>query len=78
MSEKPKLENPFEGWASIDEAARIVGFNRTTVTYWADQGYITAYPVGQRMRVVNLEEIRNYAEERRHTRKLNKYTKRKR
>jgi hypothetical protein len=64
-----EIENPFEGWAPLDEAAHIVGWSRSAVTYWADQGYIVSFPVGQRVRVVNLDEVKAYADERRRTKK---------
>lgn len=67
------LPNPVEGWVTIDEASKLVGYSQTAVTYWADQGYITAYLVGQRTRIVNVEQVKAYARLRRTTRRLNKY-----
>jgi|GEM_PF-2067647 len=74
MSDKPTIEeNPFVGWVPLDEAAQIVGFSQTALRYWANQGYVQAYQVGQRVRLVNVEEVTAYAAERRKSRKLNKY-----
>jgi hypothetical protein len=66
------LENPFSGWVPLDEASQVVGWSRSAVTYWADQGYIACHPVGQRVRLVNLDEVREYAAERRISRKHNR------
>lgn len=70
MSETRSVaSNPFDGWVSLEDAAQIVGFSRTALRYWADQGYIQAYVVGQKMRLrlVNVDEVTAYAEERRKT-----------
>jgi hypothetical protein len=64
--------NPFVNWVTLDEAAKRIGFNITTVAYWADQGYIKAFPIGNRIRVVNIEEVTAYAAERKKSRKYNK------
>jgi predicted site-specific integrase-resolvase len=53
--------NPFEGWLPLEEAARMVGWSRAAVTYWADQGSIKCYLVGQRVRLVRLQEVKSYA-----------------
>lgn len=66
------LNNPFMGWVPLDEAAQIVGWSRSAVTYWADQGYIDCFPVGQRVRVVNVDQVKEYAAERRKSRKHNR------
>lgn len=68
-----QIPNPIEGWVTIDEAARVVGFTGPAVRYWADQGYITSYPVGQVARIVYLEQVKAFADERRKSRKLMKY-----
>ena len=65
MSKQNKsLPNPLEGWKIIGEAATEVGFTRKTLTYWADQGYITSYYVGGRARIVNMNEVQAYAKKR--------------
>lgn len=65
MSKQTKLlPNPLVGWKIIGEAAVDVGFTRKTLTYWADQGYITSYYVGGRARIVNMTEVRAYAKKR--------------
>ena len=66
------VDNPFEGWVPLDEAAQIVGFSRTAVRYWADQGYIQAHTVGQRIRLVHVDEVTTYANERRQYRQSEK------
>ena len=64
MSNSQKLPNPLNGWKIIGEAAKQVGFTRKTLTYWADQGYITSYYVGGRARIVNMDEVIAYAQKR--------------
>lgn len=65
MSKETKpLPNPLDGWKIIGQAALDVGFTRKTLTYWADQGYITSYYVGGRARIVNMEEVDSYAQKR--------------
>lgn len=65
MSKQNKpLPNPLVGWKIIGEAALDVGFTRKTLTYWADQGYITSYYVGGRARIVNMAEVKAYAKKR--------------
>lgn len=65
MSKQNKaLPNPLAGWKIIGEAASDVGFTRKTLTYWADQGYITSYYVGGRARIVNMDEVNAYAKKR--------------
>ena len=71
------LPNPLVGWKIIGEAAVDVGFTRKTLTYWADQGYITSYYVGGRARIVNMEEVRAYAKERHAAKKRAQARKRK-
>lgn len=56
------LDNPFEGWTTIEEAAQIIGRNKRTVWGWAIKGKISCFPVGKKMRVVNIEEVREFAE----------------
>ena len=65
-----QLPNPLVGWKIIGEAAEEVGFTRKTLTYWADQGYITSYYVGGRARIVNMDEVCVYAEKRHAAKKL--------
>ena len=56
------LDNPFEGWTTIQEAADILGRDQSTIRYWADNGKVACYSVGRKVRVVNLNEVKNYAE----------------
>lgn len=56
------LANPFEGWTTIEEAAEMVGRENSTVRGWADKGWITCFSVGRKVRLVNIEEVRNYSE----------------
>jgi len=56
------LDSPFEGWTTIEEAAEIIGRNKRTVWGWATKGKISCFPVGKKMRVVNVEEVREFAE----------------
>ena len=70
MSKQSKpLPNPLDGWKIIGQAAVDVGFTRKTLTYWADQGYITSYYVGGRARIVNMNEVNIYAKKRHAARK---------
>lgn len=62
MDEKAQLSNPFEGWTTLQDAAEIVGRDDTVVRYWALQGFITAYVVGKNTRLVNIEEVKAYAQ----------------
>ena len=65
MSKQNKpLPNPLDGWKIIGQTAIDVGFTRKTLTYWADQGYITSYYVGGRARIVNMDEVDTYAKKR--------------
>lgn len=54
--------NPFEGWTTIEEAAEIVGRQKATLHYWAKHGSIEAHYVGRKVRLVNIEEVKAYAE----------------
>ena len=53
--------NPFEGWVTLEEAAEIVGRDKTTVRDWANRGKVRSYMVGKRVRVVSVEEIQRFA-----------------
>lgn len=53
--------NPFEGWTNLEEVAEIVGRHKATIRRWAEQGFITSYPVGKKGRLVNIEEVKAYA-----------------
>jgi hypothetical protein len=53
--------NPFEGWTTIEDAARIIGRSKAIISQWANKGFITSHTVGQKMRVVNIEEVQAYA-----------------
>lgn len=55
------LDNPFKGWTTIQEAADILGREQSTIRYWADKGKIACYPVGRKVRVVNLDEVKKYS-----------------
>lgn len=66
------IPNPIDGWVTIDEASKIVDYSLTAVAYWAEQGYINSYQVGQRTRIVFLEQVKAYAELRRRSRNLGK------
>lgn len=57
-----KLHNPFEGWTTINEAANIIGRDKDVIRFWAAKGHISCYPVGRKVRVVNLAEVQAYAE----------------
>lgn len=56
------LDNPFEGWTTIEEIADMIGRDKTTVHSWAKRGLISCFQVGRKMRVVNIEEVREFAE----------------
>jgi excisionase family DNA binding protein len=55
-------KNPFEGWVTLQEAALIIGRDNSVVRYWAKKGYIKAHKVGRRTKLVNLEQVKAYAE----------------
>lgn len=57
----PPIDNPFEGWTTIEDAADMVGRDHSTLRYWADNGKIACFPVGRKMRVVNIEEVKAYS-----------------
>jgi excisionase family DNA binding protein len=59
----PSNNNPFVGWTTLEEAAEMIGRDRSTVRYWAEHGKIACYPVGRRVRVVNIQEVKTYSEE---------------
>lgn len=69
------LPNPTDGWVTVDEASKLVEFSVTSVMYWAEQGYINAYHVGQRTRIVNLEQVQAFAQLRRRARGYDKFGK---
>jgi predicted site-specific integrase-resolvase len=54
-------KNPFEGWTSIPEAARQLGRDRTVIYYWVRKGYIRSFEVAPKVILINLEEVRDYA-----------------
>ena len=54
-------DNPFDGWTTIEDAALSMGLQNTTIRRWANAGRIRSYPIGRRTRVVNIEEVRNFA-----------------
>jgi hypothetical protein len=55
-------DNPFEGWTTIEDAAAIIGRNKTTLYGWASKGWISCFAVGQKVKLVNLEEVREFSE----------------
>jgi hypothetical protein len=57
MTNEMNGKNPFEGWTTIEDAARITGRNRVTIQNWARRGLIACYPVGPKIEVVNIEEV---------------------
>jgi len=67
MSELANNEkNPFEGWTVLEEAASLVGRDYKTIRSWANNGFITCYRVGQKIRLVNVEEVRRFSNNRAH------------
>jgi excisionase family DNA binding protein len=54
--------NPFLGWTTIEEASAQLGRSKQTVHGWARSGKIRCYVVGRKMRLVNLAEVREFAE----------------
>lgn len=56
------LDNPFKGWTTIEEAAQLIGREKTTIRHWANKGWISCFYVGRKVRVVNIEEVREFAE----------------
>lgn len=57
------LDNPFEGWTTIEEAAQIIGRRKTTIGYWANKGWVSCFSVGRRVKLVNIDEVREFAEQ---------------
>jgi hypothetical protein len=56
------LDNPFVGWTTIEDAAETIGRSKTTLYGWASKGWISCFTVGQKVKLVNLEEVREFAE----------------
>ncbi len=56
------LDNPFEGWTTIEEAAQLIGREKVTIRGWANKGWISCFYVGRKVRVVNIEEVREFSE----------------
>jgi predicted site-specific integrase-resolvase len=63
MTEALNEKNPFEGWTTLQEAARLLGRDGAILRYWAKKGYIQCYEVAPKVRLVNFEEVRAYAQE---------------
>jgi predicted site-specific integrase-resolvase len=59
------IENPFEGWTTVEDAAGLIGRSKHTLYSWVKTGKITCFSVGKKIMVVNIEEVRNYAQNRR-------------
>lgn len=57
--------NPFAGWTTIEDAASMVGRDHSMLRKWANNGLIAAYPVGRKVRLVNIEEVKAFDQERR-------------
>ncbi len=57
--------NPFAGWTTIEDAAAMVGRDHSLIRKWANDGSIASYPVGRKVRVVNIEEVKAYDQQRR-------------
>jgi excisionase family DNA binding protein len=56
------LPNPVVGWTTIDEAAKIVERDHSTVRHWANGGKISCYRVGNTtIRLVNIDEVKAYS-----------------
>ena len=56
------LQNPFVGWTTLQEAARIIGRDKMTVRGWANKGWITTYPIGPKIRLANIDEVKAFAQ----------------
>lgn len=65
------LNNPFEGWTTIEEAAELIGREKTTIRGWANKGWIRCFSVGRKVRLVNLDEAREFSEK--HSRQKPRY-----
>lgn len=57
------LDNPFEGWTTIEEAAELIGRRKSTIGYWANKGWVSCFSVGRRVKLVNIDEVREFAEQ---------------
>jgi hypothetical protein len=57
------LDNPFEGWTTIEEAAELIGRRKSTIGYWANKGWVSCFSVGRRVKLVNIDEVRDFAEQ---------------
>ncbi len=55
------IENPFAGWTTIEEAADMINRDRSVIRYWADIGKIACFPVGRKMSLVNIDEVKAYS-----------------
>lgn len=58
MTEQTNDQNPFQGWTTVEDAARITGRNRVTIRNWARRGLIACHSVGPRIELVNIEEVK--------------------
>jgi hypothetical protein len=56
------LDNPFEGWTTIEEAAQLIGREKATIRGWANKGWVSCFYVGRKVRVVNIDEVREFSE----------------
>ena len=52
--------NPFEGWMGLADASDTLGRDITLVRKWIRQGKVRAFTFGQRIIVVNIDELREY------------------
>lgn len=55
-------QNPFVGWTSLEEVAQLIGRDNATVRGWANKGWITSFTIGRRIRLVNIDEVKAFAE----------------
>ena len=62
MTDQTTDVNPFEGWVTLQEAARMLGREHSTLRYWANKGYIRIHQIGKRVKVVNFAEVKAYSE----------------
>lgn len=58
------LDNPVEGWVTLNEASEIVNRDISTIRYWVSKDKIRCYRVGtSAIKIVNVAEVVAYSEQ---------------
>ncbi|GEM_PF-2645879 len=62
LANEQPVANPFIGWTTIDEVAKIINRDHSTVRGWADKGWIISFYVGRKVRLVRIDEVKAFNE----------------